>query len=586
MLRAMRGRTLLALGWVVALVLALAPGVQAQPAPFGHACTAQDGVRFCPTTDLASRVPSWDGVPLDVDVTLPPTGDGPFPTILLLHGLGGNKKTFQGASGAPAVTGGHVLYNAVAFAKRGYAVVTPTARGFGNSCGTAVSRTAGCEKGWARLDDIRWEVRDIQWLTGLLVDEGITDRKAIGATGVSYGGGASTMLAFLRNRVMLPDGSLKRWKSPEGRKLRLTAAWPRWLWTNGESIFTRNGRGGWTRTPQGVPIEAWADLIFGVANGGFVAPFGSELTADIRGWKALLEAGTLTSQSRAVLDNAFLGHGVASLTGRAAALLMQTGWTDALFPVPQALAGYHALRERDSDAPVAMQIGDLGHFPAANHPSDSKRFAKQGLRFFDAWLLGKGKKPSPGRVTALRMTCPATAPSGGGPYRASSFEELARGALRFGTGKVLRITSEGASATLAAQLSPTSTSLCTPRTPDPASTATFATTSPGVTLIGLPVLTGRVKTKGRYGQMVARVWDLDPATDTQRLITRGVYRLEDDQRGRFRFVLDGNGWRFPAGHRIVVELLGRDAPAYQASPAPFSAKLRKLRIRLPVRERG
>jgi predicted acyl esterase len=51
-------------------------------------------------------------------------------------------------------------------------------------------------------------------------------------------------------------------------------------------------------------------------------------------------------------------------------------------------------------------------------------------------------------------------------------------------------------------------------------------------------------------------------------------------------VLDGNGWRFETGHRIVVELLGRDAPAYRASPTPFSAKLRNLRIELPVREKA
>jgi hypothetical protein len=47
----------------------------AQPAPFGHACTAQNGVRFCPTSTLEQRVPSFDGVPLDADVTLPPAGE-------------------------------------------------------------------------------------------------------------------------------------------------------------------------------------------------------------------------------------------------------------------------------------------------------------------------------------------------------------------------------------------------------------------------------------------------------------------------------------------------------------------------------
>ena len=64
----------------------------AAPGPFGHACTTQaDGTRFCPTTDGApgrtvDGVPTFDGVPLDVDVTLPAGGKGPFPTIVMLHG--------------------------------------------------------------------------------------------------------------------------------------------------------------------------------------------------------------------------------------------------------------------------------------------------------------------------------------------------------------------------------------------------------------------------------------------------------------------------------------------------------------------
>jgi predicted acyl esterase len=79
---------------LAAAVLAL-PGTAAasEPAPFGHACTAQDGVRFCPTETLAQRVPSFDGVPLDADVTLPAVGSGPFPTIVMLHGWGGSKTT-------------------------------------------------------------------------------------------------------------------------------------------------------------------------------------------------------------------------------------------------------------------------------------------------------------------------------------------------------------------------------------------------------------------------------------------------------------------------------------------------------------
>src|SRR3954449_6181770 len=90
------------LGAAVAAVLSLVPATSARaadPAPFGHACTPANGVRFCPTTDLASRPASFDGTPIDVDVTLPATGEGPFPTILLLHGLGGDKTSFESTSG-------------------------------------------------------------------------------------------------------------------------------------------------------------------------------------------------------------------------------------------------------------------------------------------------------------------------------------------------------------------------------------------------------------------------------------------------------------------------------------------------------
>src|SRR3954454_9006586 len=120
------------LAGAAAALLALVPtsaAVAADPAPFGHACTPQNGVRFCPTPDLASRPASFDGTPIDVDVTLPATGDGPFPTILLLHGLGQTKTSFEGAAGDP-------LYNNEYFAQQGFAVLTPTARGFGASCGT------------------------------------------------------------------------------------------------------------------------------------------------------------------------------------------------------------------------------------------------------------------------------------------------------------------------------------------------------------------------------------------------------------------------------------------------------------------
>src|SRR3954452_25101248 len=192
-----------ALAALAGALLALAPAAaQAEPTPFGHACNSYKNVRFCPTSDLASRVASFDGTPIDVDVTLPATGDGPFPTILMLHGLGGTKDNFEDTS--PTTD---PLYNNVYFASQGYAVITPTARGFGKSCGIPDSRTADCAQGWTRLGDMRYEVRDVQTLVGKLVDQGIVRPDAIGTTGISYGGGFSTMLAFLHDRIRMPDGS-------------------------------------------------------------------------------------------------------------------------------------------------------------------------------------------------------------------------------------------------------------------------------------------------------------------------------------------------------------------------------------------
>src|SRR3954451_9851226 len=100
----MRTRVLLALSALA--VLTLAPtAAAAPPLPFGHACAPREGALFCPTASDAARVPSFDGVPLDVDVYLPPAGDGPFPTIAMLHGFAGSKGDPE-AGGALSTTNG------------------------------------------------------------------------------------------------------------------------------------------------------------------------------------------------------------------------------------------------------------------------------------------------------------------------------------------------------------------------------------------------------------------------------------------------------------------------------------------------
>ena len=284
----------------VALGVVAPAAVAAPPEPFGHACSPQNGTLFCPTTSDAERVPSFDGVPLDVDVTLPPTGDGPFPAIVMLHGWGGSKSAFQ--SPTPEGDGGTGYhYNNTYFAQQGYAVITPSARGFGRSCGVAGSRTPGaCDRGWLHLADQRYEVRDVQQLLGRLVDEGVVRADALGVTGISYGGIQSHSLARLRDRIRLQNGSYRRWRSPAGRRLRIAAAWARWgatdltyaLAPNGRFLDTRRAPSSQSRSPLGIYKKTYTEGLFllGDLNGN-IAPAGGPFGSDLRGWKALYEDG-------------------------------------------------------------------------------------------------------------------------------------------------------------------------------------------------------------------------------------------------------------------------------------------------------
>ncbi len=200
-------------------------------------CTAQaDGVRVCAGTDGGGtspdlRLKSFDGTPLAVDVILPPApgsgADGSYPLVVQSHGYGGQ------VGGADSTE--YFGPTADTWAKDGYAVLQLTARGFFDSCGSAASRlvnAAACANGYIRLDDERYEARDVQYALGLLVDEGIADPARIGVTGPSYGGGVSLELATLKDRVMNADGSLSPWRSPGGTSLSIAAAAPVIPWSD------------------------------------------------------------------------------------------------------------------------------------------------------------------------------------------------------------------------------------------------------------------------------------------------------------------------------------------------------------------
>ncbi len=596
-----RGISRLALTVALTAVMgALAPGLaQAAPAPFGHACTAQDGVRFCPTATLAQRVPSFDGVPLDADVTLPATGEGPFPTIVMLHGWGGSKTSFESATAAG--DGNETYdYNNIYYAQHGFAVVNYSERGWAGSCGSTESRlqTPACEHGWLHLADQRYEARDTQYLLGLLADERIAKPKSLGVTGISYGGGQSIELAYLKNRVRLPDGSFEPWRSPAGKAMEIKAAFPRWPWSDLVNALEPNGRfldsevapAGQSYEPIGVAIQSYVTGLYadGVAGNGYYAPAGEDPEADLTKWFAAVTAGEpITPEDEEIAHQLYTyhqGYGI-PLEGKPAPMLLESGWTDALFPVEQSLRAYNQVRALKGYA--ALMFGDLGHGPATNKENTDHAFNAEGAEFFAAKLKHEGRAPKNGSVSAFTETCPKSAP-GGGPYTARNWVKLHPHTVSFESKTAQSFTSLGASPLLQTEFDPIAESetesggnVCkeTKSELEPDS-ATYTTTSAGFTMLGLPTIHADIKTTGPFGEIAARLWDV-LASGEERLVTRGLYRLSENETGPVVFQLRGNGYEFASGDTIKLELLGRDSPTYRASNGAFTVEVGSLEVSLP-----
>jgi predicted acyl esterase len=571
----------------------LAPVTAEAADPFGHACTPQNGVRFCPTASDAQRVASWDGVPLDVDVTLPPTGAGPFPTIVMMHGWGGNKTAFE--SSTPAADGGtNYHYNNVYFAQQGYAVITYSARGFGRSCGTPDSRTSpGCDRGWVHLADQRYEGRDTQHLLGLLVDQKVVKPSAIGVTGISYGGIQSHNLARLRNRVRRPNGSFAAWRSPGGRALRIAAAWPRWGTTDLTNALTPNGRfldfapvsPDQSRQPLGVMKQSFTNGLYALGTiAGFIAPAGADPTADLSTWRAITDRGEpYGADGRAVARELTTYHSATGVPGTPVPLLVQNGWTDDLFPATEALRVYQTFK-RTKGALISYQFGDLGHPRGSNKVGVDRFFNTQGARFFASHLRGRGQAPAHNSVVAFTQTCPRDAPAEG-PYKARSWERLHPGRVALDAPKVQRVDSTGGNPETGKAFDQILTGDACTTVPAERAAGTAVVTGAvmrPVTMLGLPTVSASIRTRGSGGLLAARLWDVHGGNQT--LISRGVYRLADDQRGPIAFQLFGNGWRFRRGHVVKLELLGADAGFLRTSNNAFSVRVSKLRVELPTPE--
>jgi predicted acyl esterase len=610
-------RKLVLLLAVVTGSLLLAPSAQAAiPSALGITCNvAGDGVRECGTGSssgdtVRSTAPSWDGTPIDVNVAFPPdpspSPDGNYPLIIVGHGYGGEKIGF-GASGSTS--------GLRRFTSRGYAVFAMTARGFHQSCGkqNAITAAAGAcdDAGWIHLMDDRYEVRDAQFLMGELADEGLVDGQHIGAIGGSYGGGLSLQLASLKDRVMMPDGSLVPWTSPsEGHPMRIAAATPDIPWSDLA----------YSLTPNGAKLDYVADASYagriGIQKQSFVSGlYVSGLTAgaycgqqplysspctdpqsDITAWRNRLDQGepydgdalttSVLEEIKAHHSAYYVDHSVPP-----APLLISNGFTDDLFPADEAIAYYNRIRSQYPSAPISMLFGDFGHPRAENKPADSNARDAAQDAWLDFYVKGQGSQPFQG-VTTFALTCPDSAPSGG-PFQAGSWAGLQRGVVRFRDPGTKTISAGGGSSTVDVTFDPVSGggACATASAEDLPGVATYrlpAAGGTGYTLMGSPTVVARIGSPTPNSELAARLLDVAP-DGTETLVARQLFRpLVGTARQVFQ--LHPSGHFFAPGHVAKLELLPRDAgggplnsygrPANGQGDVTVS----KLDLRLPVLE--
>jgi predicted acyl esterase len=583
-------------GAAAALLLALivVPAASADFATLyggGIPCMAQPAngnVRLC-----SGKTTTWDGVTkIDLDVVLPPQpsgADGPYPVIGLFHGWGGEKIGLEDK-------------RVQQWAEDGYVVFSMSDRGWGNSCGGSDPERLNplvCKQGYNHLMDDRYEVRDAQYLISVLADEGVAQPKKIGATGVSYGGGMSMALATLRNRTMLPNGTLVPWESPGHKEMELAAAVPQWPWTDLAYSLMPNGstldfvadnpyKGPDGKARIGIEKASFVTGLYGtgLAESNY-SPTDKE--ADLNGWYALINSGEpyeSKPQTQEILDQITTFHSSYYIdhSEPPAPLLIQNGWNDDLFPVDEAVRYYNRTRAQYPGDPISLFLMDDGHARSQNKEADEALFRQRENAWFDHYLKGVGPAPS-SSAEALTTTCPKEAASEG-PYKADNWQDLSPGEIQLDGVPAQTIVPGAGDPNIGKTFDPIAGggACATASGADQAGVANYRlpVPAPGFTLLGSPTIVADLGTANVDSELAARLLDVLPGGQ-ERLVARGLLRPGGGGNG-IVFQLHPQGYRFAGGDTLKLELLPSDAPYARPSNLQGPITVSNLRLRLPVRE--
>ena len=586
--------------------------------------------------------PGFDGMPFSVDVTVPCGGALPLPLVVMSHGFTDDKTVWEETGKSDRIVSvgrpeQDSYWNNISFASRGYAVLNYTSRGWHDSCGPNVAgAVTGVAPGpqclpyqyWIHLDDKRWEVRDIQWLTGALVQSGIADPARLAVTGGSYGGAPTAMAALLGGRTMCGasatpavlgpdpcagkgDGTLVPWTTPDGtRRLLWAAAVPMYTFADLIQVLAPNGRGtdgdrrappdGNHTDPFGVPIQSTvAGLLAAGQMSGYFAPPGRDETSDV-----FVDTGRLLAGNPFPQQDPLVARGITLYrqfkspittdpVDRVPIFWVQ-GITDPLFPGTEALQMLRKLRAIDPSYPIKIFLGDIGHDYTAQR-QDEWDLAHAQMNAFVDHYLGRAGAPSPTFDVGATITrcldhdAPmryVSAPTWDALHPAQvDFVTTAPGVTSSAiAGPAARATDPITTATLPLPGAYKGCRKMSPSQADPTDATYLFKATSDLDLMGGPVVDLTYTTTAPDTELNVRLWDVAPDGSVQGLVTRGTYRSVDGpgQDLRARFQIAPNGYRFPAGHTVKLEVAANDAPYYQASNVPAVVTVSRAEVTLPL----
>jgi len=599
-----------------------------------HARTTTDGVK---EVLYSGKVPTWDGVPLDVDVAVP-AGSCHIPLVSFGHGWG-NSKTDWESDTVKSSDANKSGWNTTAMVAQGFAALTMSNRGWHGSCGPDASSNAqpsglpaACTQNgrqyWIHLMDVRYEVRDEQWMIGRLVDAGLVDPARIVATGGSLGGGITWLLTLANDRVMCggqgwdqangrdpcagkADGALVSWTTPTGRRLHVAAAVPEYTWASLISALVPNGRAhvlaagtsSSLRTPIGVPIESYIAGLFAdgsVLGNGFYQPATStDTTSNLPAWFAAINAGpnSVSMQSPAyasevnqALDQLSTYKSPLSdllVPDSAVPVLQIQGFTDPLFKPVEAELMRAKVLAKTPRYPIATVFGDVGHSYASNPADVWAAFNARALQFVRYEVLRQGPAPIFDVEASLTRCAPANQADKLSFVSGASLGSLHTHELEL-TSSQSGVTSNGAAGPESAQSDPIANSGCrslTAGTDSGVASWTWSAAKRDQVLVGTPKVGLDVSASGPDTEVIGRLWDVSADGTTQTLVARDVYRMTGITAGppaRIVFGLSANGWRLAAGDRWKLEITGSDAPTFQPDTVPSALAISSVQLTLPI----